>query len=152
MIQLRGCPFEEGSIMKKKLFGGLIAVAFVSLATDEIRLHRVIQNQNGAVERLTAEVGDLQRAAADRKKTLSAARNLALVPNSPNVTTNGSATLFNIAPGNARRRSAFPFASPSQQQTPPEVPPHWQPFEFNGQTYYRIPLANVSPEPLGFRP
>lgn len=138
--------------MKKMLFGGVIAVLFVAIVTDEVRLHRVIQRQSGALERLTSEVGDLRRASGDWEKKLSAARNLALAPNGATVTTNGSATIFGIEPGNAGRRGAFPFASPSLQQTPSEVPPDWEPFEFNGRTYYRIPLASASPEPLGFRP
>jgi hypothetical protein len=138
--------------MKRMLFSGIIAIVFIAIFADEVRLHRVIKHQSGALERLTAEVGGLRRSAADREKELSAARNLVLVPNSANATTNGSATLFNIVPGKAGRRSVFPFASPSLQGTPSEVPPNWEPFEFNGQTYYRIPLANASPQPLGFRP
>ena len=138
--------------MKKMLFCGVIAVVFVAVVADEVRLHRVVQRQNVAVERLTAEVGDLQRASADREKRMTATPNLAFTPKGATVTTNGPTTIFGVTPRNPGRRGEFPFASPSLQESPDKVPSNWEPFEFNGRTYYRIPLAYTSPEPLVFKP
>ena len=138
--------------MKRMLLGAVIAIVFAAISMDEVRLHRLVQRQSGALEQLTAEVNHLQRATADQGKHTDTARKMVLIPNSPNATTNGSATLFGVLPRNDATEDAVPFATPFLQNPPSRVPPSWQPFEFNGQTYYRIPLANASPEPFGFRP
>ncbi|HEY3854107.1 MAG TPA: hypothetical protein VGO67_06920 [Verrucomicrobiae bacterium] len=130
--------------MKKMLCCGVIAVMFFGVIWEEVRLHHVIQRQSVAVERLTAEVGDLQRAVADRDHNLSVARGLAMAPKGAKVKTNGTPNFWNF-PG----KSPFQLQNPSLQESPDKVPQNWEPFQFNGRTYYRIPLASTSPEPMG---
>lgn len=95
-------------------------------------------------------MGDLRRASVEQRNNLAAARNLMAVPNNSKASGNGAATIYNPMPGPAQGRGAIPFAAPLMQPQPNEIPPNWQPFEFNGQTYYRIPLANPSPGALAF--
>src|SRR5580698_5272468 len=131
--------------MIRKFLIGAIALAFAALTADVIRLQHICHRQSLALKRLTAKPAHVEQVTSGQEKRLADARNLTSASNPINSATNQQ---VQIAPPSQRPNPGLiPLVRPWQQKPPPaEVPPEWQPFQFNGQTYYKVPLAFSSPD------
>jgi hypothetical protein len=117
--------------MKKRILAvSLVLVGVSALAFFMIRTNRIIQLQRAEVDRLHRSVANLQ-ASLDELQKGSRVLPLARTVQSGGDATNRS---INVIP----YRTIMPYS-----QRAPETPPGWVPFEFNGMTYYRIPLASA---------
>ena len=111
--------------MFSKLYSGFITIAFIALALSALRSNQVAHDQAAALDKMTAKVANLQR------KTEALEKQLAALPNLP-------------APRIVLNRLGEPAASVLPSSPEAKLPRGAVPFEFNGQTYYMVPLANSS--------
>jgi hypothetical protein len=146
--------------MKKKILALSAALLGVGvLAFLLVRADRIIQRQQQALKELSAKVERLEHDSASAVDSGSAKDSLvAEVDGLRRSVTNLQAQLAEVQKssrmdlfgrviqnsGDFKNKTLkvvpngniVPFS-----QAPSEVPPDWVPFEFNGRTYYRVPLA-----------
>ena len=113
--------------MQKRLYIGFIALGCITVGMALLFALNSIQRtrqKQAELEKLSDRVERLERSAAALQKELPETRER------PQTPTMMPASSF-IAP------AVIPSKAPE------EVPPSWQPFEFNGRTYYYAPLQQA---------
>ena len=113
--------------MKKRLYLGVIAPACITVGIAllfALNSNQRSRQKQTELKQLNARVERLERSAAALRKELADQRERL---QTPAVTPAGSFIAPAVIPSKA----------------PEEVPPSWQPFEFNDRTYYYAPLQQA---------